>query len=164
MHHMNYGHQFKQLKGIYRLIKRWGKEDPDVLEESLTTSILEVQRMKKMIEELLDLARREKRDEFAYANVEKVLNSVKDELQVVNKEAEIFIQFSGEVKKAHITENALAQIVRNIIENGIRYNVNKPLIEVKVNYFSENIFLTIKDNGIGIKQEHIIKYLIDFIV
>ena len=145
------------IEGHLSLIKRWGKEDPDVLEESLTTSILEVQRMKKMIEELLDLARREKRNEFEYANVEKVLNSVKGELEVVNYEAKISIDYFGEAKLAHITENALAQIVRNIIENGIRYNDKKPLIEVKVSYLIENIFLTIKDNGIGIKQEDILK-------
>ncbi len=145
------------IEGHLSLIKRWGKEDPDVLEESLTTSILEVQRMKKMIEELLDLARREKRNEFEYANVEKVLNSVKGELEVVNNEAKISIHYIGEAKLAHITENALAQIVRNIIENGIRYNDKKPLIEVKVSYLTENIFLTIKDNGIGIKQEDILK-------
>ncbi|HWL24048.1 MAG TPA: HAMP domain-containing histidine kinase [Ureibacillus sp.] len=143
------------IEGHLSLIKRWGKEDPNILEESLTTSIIEVQRMKKMIEELLDLARREKRDEYAHANVEKVLNSVRDELQVINKDAEIVIQYFGETKQALITENALAQIIRNIIENGIRYNMNKPVIEVKVNYLSENIFITIKDNGIGIKQENI---------
>ncbi len=113
------------IEGHLSLIQRWGKEDPDVFEESLTTSILEVQRMKKMIEELLNLARREKRDELAYANVEKVLNSVRDELQAVNKETEIIIKYSGEPIEAHITENALSQIVRNIIENGIRYNDQK---------------------------------------
>ncbi len=35
--------------------------------------------------------------------------------------------------------------------------IKKPLIEVKVNYFTENIFLTIQDNGIGIEQENIHK-------
>ena len=144
------------IEGHLSLIKRWGKEDPEVLEESLTTSIVEVQRMKKMIEELLDLARREKRD-FQFANVEKVLQSVRSELQMITKDAEIKIESFGEEKPALITDNALAQIIRNIMENGIRYNVKRPLIEVKVNYLSDNIFITIKDNGIGIEQENIDK-------
>ncbi|CAM5179946.1 Signal transduction histidine-protein kinase ArlS OS=Ureibacillus acetophenoni OX=614649 GN=SAMN05877842_103204 PE=4 SV=1 [Ureibacillus acetophenoni] len=145
------------IEGHLSLIKRWGKDDPEVFEESLNTSISEVQRMKKMIEELLDLARREKRDEYAYANVDKVLNSVKNEVQIVNSNASILIQYIGEAKLAHITENAFAQIVRNIIENGIRYNINEPIIDIKVNYLPEHIILTIKDNGIGIKEEHLNK-------
>lgn len=145
------------IEGHLSLIQRWGKKNPEVLEESLNTSIIEVRKMKKMIEELLNLARREKRDEHSYANVERVLTSVKNELQMINSEAEINIQSTGEVKQAHITENALAQIVRNIIENGIRYNIKKPNIEVMVHYLTENIFITIKDNGIGIHQENIKK-------
>src|SRR5690606_27939309 len=42
-------------------------------------------------------------------------------------------------------------------ENGIRYNIKKPNIEVMVHYLTENIFITIKDNGIGIHQENIKK-------
>ncbi|SOC37431.1 HAMP domain-containing sensor histidine kinase [Ureibacillus acetophenoni] len=145
------------IEGHLSLIQRWGKKNPEVLEESLNTSIIEVRRMKKMIEELLHLARREKRDEHSYANVERVLTSVKNELQMINSEAEINIHSTGEVIQAHITENALAQIVRNIIENGIRYNIKKPIIEVKVHYLTENIFITIKDNGIGIHQENLNK-------
>ncbi len=145
------------IEGHLSLLKRWGREDPVILDESLTTAIAEVSRMKKMIEELLDLARREKRDVHAYANIENVLNAVKDELQIVYNAVEIQITVSGVSKKANITENALSQIVRNIMENGIRYNNRRPIIIVKVNYLSDNIFLTISDNGIGIKQENINK-------
>nr|WP_106778893.1 HAMP domain-containing histidine kinase [Lysinibacillus timonensis] len=145
------------IEGHLSLIKRWGKEDPEVFEESLNTSITEVKRMKKMIEELLDLARREERNEVTYAQVESVLHSVKEELQIIYKNAEIQVQVIGDSVQAKISENALAQIVRNIMENGIRYNERKPSILVKVNFLSESIFITIKDNGIGIEQENISK-------
>ncbi|CAM5222459.1 Signal transduction histidine-protein kinase ArlS OS=Ureibacillus acetophenoni OX=614649 GN=SAMN05877842_103204 PE=4 SV=1 [Ureibacillus acetophenoni] len=82
---------------------------------------------------------------------------MKNEVQIVNSNASILIQYIGEAKLAHITENAFAQIVRNIIENGIRYNINEPIIDIKVNYLPEHIILTIKDNGIGIKEEHLNK-------
>lgn len=143
------------LEGHLSLIKRWGKHDPDILEESLTTSLVEVTRMKKMIEELLDLARKEERDEQAIANVEKVLHSVKNELEVIYSDANITISTTGEVVQPNITENALAQITRNIIENGIRYNDRKPKIDIEVHYLPEKIEILIKDNGIGISSEHL---------
>ena len=143
------------IEGHLSLIKRWGKNEPEVLEESLNTSLEEVSRMKKMIEELLDLARKEERDEEASANVGKVLASVRDELHIIYPESTITIIENGVPKQPNITENALAQIVRNIIENGIRYNDHPPLIHVDVHYLTESIFMTIKDNGMGIPQEHL---------
>ncbi|HWL11767.1 MAG TPA: HAMP domain-containing histidine kinase [Ureibacillus sp.] len=148
------------IEGHLALIKRWGKNDPDVLEESLNTSLEEVNRMKKMIEELLDLARKEERDEEALANVKKVLCSVKDELQIIYPDARIQISENGTSKQPHITENALAQIIRNIVENGIRYNNQPPIIDIDVHYLTENVFLTISDNGIGISREHL-PYIFD---
>lgn len=143
------------IEGHLSLIKRWGKNDPEVLEESLNTSLEEVTRMKKMIEELLNLARKEERDEHALANVKNVLTSVIDELEIIYPETTINIVENGEAKHPNITDNALAQIVRNIIENGIRYNENIPIIDIDVHYLSESVFLTIKDNGIGISKEHL---------
>lgn len=143
------------IEGYLSLIKRWGKDDPEVLDESLETSLIEVQRMKKMIEELLDLARNEERDQYAVANIDKVLKSVKQELQSVYNDAVIKIENNGEIKQTHISENALGQILRNIIENGIRYNENKPYIHVQVKNLAENILINIEDNGVGISNEHL---------
>lgn len=143
------------IEGHLSLIKRWGKNDPDVLEESISTSLEEVTRMKKMIEELLDLARKEERDEHAVTNVEKVLYSVKEELEVIYTDASIHISTTGEPLLPNITENALGQIARNIIENGIRYNDRKPIIDIDVQYLSKKVVIMIKDNGIGISKEHL---------
>lgn len=148
------------IEGHLSLIKRWGKDDPEVLEESLTTSIAEVGRMKKMIEELLELAREEERNHYALADAEEVIHGVRRELLMVYPDATIQVAAFGEKKMANISENALAQILRNIIENGIRYNEKIPSINIQVNYLSENIFLTIKDNGIGISNEHL-PYIFD---
>ncbi|MFC7687148.1 sensor histidine kinase [Ureibacillus sp. GCM10028918] len=143
------------IEGHLSLIQRWGKNDPDVLEESLNTSLVEVTRMKKMIEELLDLARKEERDLEAMANVKNVLTSVMDELHIIYPEAMLNIVENGKVKQPNITENALAQILRNIIENGIRYNEKTPIIDIDVHYLTESIFITIKDNGIGISKDNL---------
>lgn len=148
------------IEGHLSLIKRWGKNDPAILEESLNSSLEEVVRMKKMIEELLDLARKEKRDERSFANINKVLLSVKDELLVIYPQSTINIKENGEPKQPNVSENALAQIVRNIVENGIRYNDQHPVIDIEVHYLTESLFLTIKDNGIGIAKEHL-PYIFD---
>src|SRR5690606_34637190 len=126
-----------------------------ILEESLNTSIQEVNRMKRMIEELLKLARQEEREENIHCDVAKVLQVVSEELEVVYSNATINIEIFGEKRELRITENALSQILRNIIENGIRYNDREPIIDVQIHYLPDQVQITIQDNGIGIPKEHI---------
>lgn len=143
------------IEGHLSLIQRWGKDDPEVLNESLQTSIIEVQKMKKMIEELLNLVREEERDENAVANIKEIIDLIKVEVHVMHKNVTIYVSTIGEEKHPHITENALTQMIRNIVENGIRYNDKQPVIDIEVHYLSDHIYLKIKDNGIGIAEKHL---------
>ena len=47
------------IEGHLSMLKRWGKDDPQVLEESIDASISEAERMKHLIQEMLDLTRAE---------------------------------------------------------------------------------------------------------
>lgn len=148
------------IEGHLSLLSRWGKNDPQVLDESLHTSLTEITRMKKMIEELLQLARNEEVDESKSADVEIVYEEVSKELLQLYPTAQFEFHVIGQKETAAITEHALTQIFRNIMSNGIRYNRNEPKIQTTVNYTERAIFVTIADNGIGIAKEHI-PYIFD---
>ncbi|HDU1179965.1 TPA: HAMP domain-containing protein, partial [Listeria monocytogenes] len=47
------------MEGHLKLLTRWGKDDPAVLDESLNASLTELERMKKLVQEMLDLSRAE---------------------------------------------------------------------------------------------------------
>ncbi|WP_155591085.1 HAMP domain-containing sensor histidine kinase [Lysinibacillus cavernae] len=143
------------IEGHLSLLKRWGKNDPAILEESIDTSLTEIARMRKMIEELLELARREEKDHTSEANGLAVIEAVMDEMKLVHPQARILLSKNGEIGPLFITENALSQIVRNIIENAIRYCEKVPEIQISISTIGNNACLEITDNGIGIKEEHI---------
>lgn len=143
------------IEGHLSLIKRWGKDDPEVLEEALDTSLEEITRMKKMIEELLQLARREEVDKQAQADLEQVYLAVKQELIQLYPNVEIDCSVIGQKQFAAITEHASAQILRNIMSNGIRYNSNKPKLQIAIYYTQQTITVTIQDNGMGISENHL---------
>lgn len=143
------------VEGHLSLIKRWGKDDPDILDEALNTSLAEISRMKTMIEELLNLARREKMDPHASANVEQVLQSVTEELAVLYPRARFSQSVVGQQTDVAMSEQALAQVFRNLIENGIRYNDEIPHIQTTIHYDEDNVFVQIEDNGIGISQQNL---------
>ena len=150
----------QSIEGHIAMMKRWGKDDPEVLEESLDTTLEEVARMKKVMEELLQLARKEAVAEGASADVEEIVHQVAEDLKFIYKQAEFDVHVIGQKKTAAISEEALAQIVRNLFENSIRYNENIPHIDTTIHYDRYNIFIEISDNGIGIEKEHL-PYIFD---
>ncbi|MEK4628813.1 MAG: HAMP domain-containing histidine kinase [Solibacillus sp.] len=143
------------IEGHLSLLKRWGKDDPVVLTESLNTSLEEISRMKKMIEELLQLAKREEVDKKAEADLEVVYDNVKIELLQLYHDVIIEKTVVGQKKTALISEHAATQIFRNIMSNGIRYNSNQPNLQVAIYYTEQFISVTIQDNGIGISEKQL---------
>lgn len=143
------------IEGHLSLLKRWGKDDPEILEESINTSLAEILRMRKMIEELLELARREEKSEDSQADVEVVIENVVAEMEQLYPDAKIMVLKSGENRPIYMTENALSQVVRNIIENAIRYCEKKPEVKIEIKENDDYALIRIADNGIGIAQEHL---------
>ncbi len=143
------------IEGHLSLLKRWGKDDPEVLAESLDTSLEEITRMKKMIEELLQLARNEEVDKDAEADIEKVYRNVREELLQLVPNAKIEMTVTGQRQLAAITEHALEQIFRNIMSNGLRYTRDEPFIHLEIYYSEQTISVTIQDHGIGISEKQL---------
>ncbi|KMY32266.1 histidine kinase [Lysinibacillus xylanilyticus] len=148
------------IEGHLSLLKRWGKDDPEILEESIDTSLMEIARMRKMIEELLELARREEKDIKSEANAVAVLEAVIEDTRLLHPEARISLSKDEEIGRLFITENALSQIVRNIIENAIRYCEKIPEIQISLSVSEKEALIKIEDNGIGIADENI-PYIFD---
>lgn len=148
------------IEGNLALLRRWGKDDPEILDESLATILEEITRMKKLIEELLQLARRENAEQGASTDIIEELQKVENELQLLYPQT-VFNRFVvGQPVNINVSTQALGQIFRNIIENGIRYNETVPHIKVTIHYSVDNIYVQIEDNGIGISEEHL-PYIFD---
>ncbi len=143
------------IEGHLSLIDRWGKDDPSILNESIQTSLTEVHRMKKLMEELLLLARNEGHLANSTVDVENVIQQVIEDLNFIYPTAIFEVSADCAIKYAKISEQALSQIVRNIFENGIHYNEQQPIIQIYITSVDSIIQITIKDNGIGIAEEHL---------
>jgi len=148
------------IEGHLSLLKRWGKDDPAILEESIETSLTEITRMRKMIEELLELARREEKDELSEANPIEVINSVIEEMALVYPNAKIALSKNEEIGAVFITFNALSQIIRNIVENAIRYCEKVPKVKITLEKKGNEVQIQIADNGIGIAEKNL-PYIFD---
>lgn len=144
------------IEGHLNLLQRWGKDDPQVLNESLTTSLQEVARMRSLIEELLDLARSEPKRSNVTTDLLKETEFVVEETKRLHPNAKIIIKCNEEsAYNAAISRDAYNQIVRNLLQNAIRYSGNIPIVRIYLTNESNCHRIEVEDNGIGITKDAI---------
>ena len=59
--------------------------------------------------------------------------------------------------KAEVEETKLSLAISNLIENGIKYNVDGGKVDITVDSDHQNAFISVADTGLGIAEEEISK-------
>ena len=140
------------------MLKRWGKNDKERLEKSLDTCISEVERLTKIVNDMLTLSRAEK-VEIDLGNINEVepkiiIDEVIEQYKILNPD----VNYTTNIDdiKVKIDPNDLKQLLIIFIDNSIKYN-NKNNIEIRINFkkISNKMQLEVIDNGIGIPSEEI---------
>lgn len=75
-------------------------------------------------------------------------------LQMNAKKHHVKITYTGEPCEVLSTKEMMEELVYNLCDNAIRYNVENGRVDVRVRHLSENVLLEIVDTGIGISPEH----------
>lgn len=147
------------LQGHLNMLKRWGKNDKERLEKSLDVCLNEVNRLKKIVNDMLVLSRVEKEQinlsTLKLYNPEVLINETLESYKILNERLiyTLHIEKGLEIK---ILEEHLKQLLIIFIDNAIKYN-DKEEIKVQVSLFNENdkSVISVRDNGMGIPKEDI---------
>jgi two-component system phosphate regulon sensor histidine kinase PhoR len=133
--------------------------DPERTKEYLAISSNELQRLSFLVDKVLKLSMFEKHQvelkEEAVdlaALVKEVVGSMK--LQFEKYRAQINVQLQGyrfgiTADRLHITS-----VLFNLLDNALKYSKDNPSIRIELKDESEQIFLLVTDNGIGIPAEY----------
>ena len=114
--------------------------------------------MNKLIEDLLEFARFTNSEEhgFEEVNLQQLLETVEQSLRglIRDKKAELVIPQPLPTLYGNPTK--LGQLFQNLVSNGIKFNRKgvKPVVTISVEEKGAFWQFSIKDNGIGIGQEH----------
>jgi len=135
------------------------EEQRDAVEKIYISS----QRMVELIDDLLNVSRLEKEGGFTYNFVvespEPVVKKVVDDLQDQAKARGLALSFDSRISpdtKIKIDSLKFSNAISNIIHNATKYTP-RGSIWVKLREESNDVFISVKDTGIGIDSEDIPK-------
>ncbi len=153
----NASHELKSpltsIIGYQQLIQQGIYSTKEEILDGVNDTIKQANRMNSMVIEMLELSQLESeyQTEKEDINVKQVVLQVIDELKLfINKRnINIILNLNDCIKE--VNKKHIEQLVKNIIENGIKYNNENGNLIITLN---ENEFI-VKDNGIGIDKKHI---------
>lgn len=150
------------IQGYINMIDRWGKDDPEILNESIESIKSETEHMNKLIQQLLYLARDSQgRNQINITDVSlgEIAEDVARELEVSKPEiVTTFINESDDDIIVKADKHMLKQLIWIFAENGIKYAGDKKChITIKIGINNSKPYFSVTDNGIGIDKKALSK-------
>lgn len=142
------------IQGYANLLDRWGKEDKEVLEESITAIKSEAENMKDLVEKLLFLARSDKdtqKVEMAEFQINEVIDEVLRETKMIDSKHKI-INEKNEAIKIIGDKNLLKEALRIFMDNSIKYTPEGGSLKLNSYVEYRHIIIEIEDTGMGISK------------
>lgn len=145
------------IHGYVDMLNRWGKNEREVLEESINAIKNESENMNDLVEKLLFLARNDKgtlllqKDEFSLT--EMLIETVK-ETQIIDSSHRIEYDIKKEISVL-ADRKRIKQAVRIFMDNALKYTPRKGKITVTLGSENRHASINIRDTGIGMKKDEL---------
>lgn len=145
------------MEGHLKLLDRWGKEDPEILDESLSASLQEITRMKSLVQEMLDLSRAEQ-VEIHYKNEKTAIKTVIQQTynNFILIHPEFVFNLDDDINDevyVSIYRNHLEQILVILLDNAVKYSTDRKEVHISVSTDDREVQIAIQDFGEGMTHE-----------
>ncbi|QSX06385.1 HAMP domain-containing protein [Sedimentibacter sp. zth1] len=143
------------IKGYVNMLDRWGKNDKDVLDESIQAIKNETENMQDLIEKLLFIARNDKhtltfnKEDF---KISEILYEIKKESSMIDTKHLYEFNFANDAN-VYADKNRIKQAIRIFIENAIKFTPEGGKIALYGYLDDEYYGIKIADSGIGIAKK-----------
>jgi len=153
------------VQGYANLLDRWGKNDPETMQEAIDAIKSESENMKDLVEQLLFLARGDNETLQLYPEVfdcGELVEEILHEAQMID-EYHRFRKKEGTSGSIKADRQLMKQAIRILVDNSIKYTPQDGEIVVSVNADNKEkgfVRISVQDNGIGIDSDNI-PYIFD---
>lgn len=145
------------IKGHLGLLQRWGKDDPEILCESLDAAYHEADRISILVNDMLDMVRVQGSFDLHKGEI----TDLKQSIDLVLGNFRILypdFRFSltstiDDCIYAEIYKHHFEQAILILIDNGVKYSSGSRNIHVTLDVLGENAIVKVRDEGEGISQD-----------
>ncbi len=143
------------ISGYANLLRRWGTEDREVLEESVQKIIEETDNMQQLVDRLLFLARADQKTQHVRLetfDLSALIQEVTEETQMIDSGHSV----SGEIESGVFVtadEALIKQAVRAIVENSMKYTPEGGEIVLFCRDAGASAEFGVRDTGVGISEK-----------
>ena len=164
------------IQGYADMLDRWGKEDPEILQEGITSIKNESQHMKELVEQLLFLARGDSGRNTLHkekTDLRELIAEVWEESSMIDPDHEYVVISAGKELRAGADEassgnitlpaappafvevdvSMVKQSARIFVQNAAKYSEPGSTIRLSVNSSGGKVSYTVEDEGSGIGKE-----------
>jgi len=142
--------------GSQLLLARGDRLDAETRTELLTNVAAEAERLQRMIENLVALARIERGGEFGGARpvlVDRIISQLVERERGLWPDVAIELVSGRPVQMVAADEEYLAQIMRNLLSNAAKYSGSGSRVQVSVEDGEGEVIVRVRDDGPGLGEE-----------
>ena len=145
------------IQGYADMLERWGKQDEKVLDEGIAAIRSEAAHMKKLVEQLLFLARGDadrNRMNIEQIDLSALIGEVCEESAMIYPERE-WKNEATEPVPVQGDADMLKQTARILVDNAVKYSPGGTRITLRTRYKRGEPCFEVQDNGLGIPGKDI---------
>lgn len=159
----NVTHELKtpltSIRGFIETLQQGAIDDPETARRFLSIISMESERLTRLIDDILHIStleagrKKTKLERLAFAPY---VHQITELLTPNAQERNIELVCSDHSRNASImgSEDKIKQLLINLIDNAIKYNHENGHVWMDVSLEGSDVVLTVRDDGIGIAEEH----------
>lgn len=143
------------IQGYIRLLERWGKKDPAILDESIDAIRTEAENMRRLFEQLLTLAQADSGQQLPEYELFSLKPLVEDTLRdftLIAPDRQIQCQVTAD-HEIYADRTAIRQLLRILLDNSVKFTPETGTIAVSTRQSGDATVIVVNDSGIGIAAE-----------
>ena len=142
--------------GTQLLLGRGARLDAETRNELLVSVAAEAERLQRMIENLVAMARIERGGDFGGVRpvlLDRIIKQLVDREKALWPEVTIKLVSTGPVQMVAADEEYLAQIMRNLLSNAAKYSGPESTVEVALEDAEGEVVVHVRDDGPGFTED-----------
>lgn len=150
------------IKGWAETLMLDGSTSPDTMKKGVGVIVNETERLQQMVEELLDFSRMQNGHFTLQSATMDILAELGDAVLIYSEKArketkEIIYDEPEMLPFVFGDKNRIRQVFINVIDNAVKYSSAGDRITIKAYESGDNVVVSVRDTGVGIKQSDLAK-------